>query len=394
MKLYLQFGHGMIAHTKELLATWRSGGVVMSPRDSTAEQLVRVAKSALEVDAEPLLDPQCYVRDADKEKLTAHSYWKAIKENATGAFTGGPGTDALLSELAILAKSAGIRRHILPGCLAKPVSDDWFALQEAVMAAAPRHFGEDAVLMTIALSADAMMDEAQVEAVVDRAARWPVSGFYVVCEAPSTYLVENPVWLANVLILTSGLKLLNRSVIVGYSNHQLLGLGAANVDAMASGTWLNVRAFDPDKFFEPDEDEVSRRALWYYCPQALSEYKLPFLDIAQKVGVLDSMRSTTPYAAPLFAGAVPSTVAWGEQDAFRHYLTALREQVTSARVATFEGTVAVQDQLIARAEKLLGRLAKNGVRGQDRDFANYIDVDRAATVVFQRARGARLKRTW
>jgi len=96
----------------------------------------------------------------------------------------------------------------------------------------------------------------------------------------------------------------------------------------------------------------------------------------------------------LFSGAAPSTVAWGEQEAFRHYLTALRDQVASARNATFEATVTAHSDRIGRSETLLGRLAKSGVRGQDRDFGNYIDVDRAAMVVFERARGGRLRRSW
>lgn len=395
MEFYLQFGHGMMGHTKELLREWRGGGVILSPRDLDGEQLVRVARSALEANAEPLLDPQCYVRDADKEKLTAHGYWSAIRENATGAFMGGPGTDALLSSLASLARSASVRRHILPGCIAKPVSEDWFALQEAIIAAAPRHFGGDPVLMTVALGADAVLDETQIEAVVDRAGTWNVSGFYVVAETPGgAYLVENPNWLANVLILASGLKLLGKSVIVGYANHQLLALAAANVDIMASGTWLNVRAFNPDKFFEPDEDETSRRSLWYYCPQAASEYKIPFLDIAKRAGVLDSMMSSTRYAAPLFSGAMPGTVAWGEQDAFRHYLTALRFQVVAARLVTFDGTLAAHAERVDQAEALLKSFKKSGVRGQDRDYGPYVDVERAAIAVFEGARGARLRRAW
>jgi hypothetical protein len=75
-----------------------------------------------------------------------------------------------------------------------------------------------------------------------------VPGFYVIAETPSAYLVENPVWLANLLIV-SGLKLLGRSVLVGYCNHQMLGLAATKADVIASGTWLNVRAFPPEKFY-------------------------------------------------------------------------------------------------------------------------------------------------
>ena len=42
---------------------------------------------------------------------------------------------------------------------------------------------------------------------------------------------------------------------------------------------MNVRSFSRDRFLRPDENEIRQRATWYYCPQALSEYKLPFLDL-------------------------------------------------------------------------------------------------------------------
>jgi hypothetical protein len=385
----------MIAHTKELLQSWRGGGVIISPRDLTEKQILKVAESALAAGGVPLLDPQCFARDATWKKLTDHSYWEAIKEHATGAFTGGAGTDALLEALATLAKSAGISRHILPGCLARPVSDDWFALEEAILKAAPHHFDGDDLIATVALSSAALLDEVQVEAVVERAAAWDVQGFYVVAEVPpNSYLVDNPVWVGNLLILLSGLKLLEKDVILGYGNHQLLCAASAKLDVLASGTWLNVRAFKPDKFYAPDEDDISRRATWYYCPQALSEYKIPFLDIAHSVGMLPKMVSSTPYAAPLFAGASPGTIEWGESDAFRHYLTALRGQVSSARQASFNATLAEHRRLLDAAERLLTDLAAAGIRGQDRDFRDIVDVNRAALAKLESARGARLRRGW
>ena len=47
-------------------------------------------------------------------------------------------------------------------------------------------------------------------------------------------------------------------MVVGYANHELLCLGAASVNAIASGTWMNVRAFSPDRFLSADEDEIKR----------------------------------------------------------------------------------------------------------------------------------------
>jgi hypothetical protein len=398
MEMHLQFGHGMMAHTRDLLAKWGGGTVILSPRDLTEEQLVRVAADVAKIGAEPLLDPQCYAKDADHQRLTQHSYWKAVHSYQSGAFTGGSGTAELLKELARLAKQMGVGSHLLPGLLAPVVNDDWFASQESIIEEAPTHFGGDPLYATVALSAEAMSHEEQVEAVVERVAGWAVEGVYLVAETPSPYLVDQPGWLTNLLLLASGMKLAGKRVIVGYCSHQMLCLAAANVDAIASGTWLNVRAFPPDKFYRADEDDISRRTTWYYCPASLSEYKIPFLDIALRNGVLDRMRPPkgfdAEYARPLFEGVQPTAINWGEQNAFRHYLTSLHSQAASANHGSFDASLDAHHALLDAAEGLARELQRNGVFAGDRDFLPIFDVNRSALITFEKSRGYRLRKTW
>ncbi len=388
----------MMDHALKLLSEWGGGGVILSPRDLDDGQLRSIGPKITRLGAEVLLDPQCFLRDADHARLTQHQYWTAYKAQSTTDLVSGSGARELLGVLSALNDDLGAGRLILPGLLADPVTEEWFAFHEQVVAAGVELRGGERTLATVALSEAAVRNEDQIEAVVDRVAKWPCVGVYLVCETPGSYLVDDPVWMANVLILASGLRLAGKSVIVGYCHHQSLALAAARVDAIASGTWLNVRAFPPDKFYLRDEDEQSRRTTWYYCPQALSEYKLPFLDIAQRNGLLDEMqpgralRST--YADPLFLGPAPSTIKWGEQSAFRHYLTCLRWQCFDATRATFADTLTAHTSQLTAAETLLKRLKRAGVFGQDRDFSDCIDVNRAALLTFERARGARLRRTW
>lgn len=395
MRLYLQFGHGMMDHTTTLLKEWGDGGVLLSPRDLDDAQLRKMAKRLRKISAEVLLDPQCFVRDADHRRLTEHEYWKVYKDCSTGSIVTGEGAARLIQSLTELNQQLDATRFVIPGLLASEVTNEWCAFHEQLVDAAAKRLPQGSLIATLALSSAAVKDEAQVEALVERVALWPVGAFYIVSEAPSSYLVDDPVWIANVLILTSGLKLLGREVLVGYGNHQLLALAAAGVDGMASGTWLNVRAFPVDKFYTP-EDQISRRALWYYCPQALSEYKIPFLDIAQRNGVLDLMRPDPPssYAEPLFTGVAPTSVQWGEQSAFRHYLTALQQQVQRVTARSFDTALAAQEQLLSAAETLLPRLRKAGVVSSERDFYAIIDVQRAALATLDHARGRRLRRAW
>jgi hypothetical protein len=161
---------------------------------------------------------------------------------------------------------------------------------------------------------------------------------------------------------------------------------------------MNVRSFPPEKFKAQYEDEIKQRATWYYCAQALSEYKIPFLDIAKRQRVLPLMAPPTDldggFASLLFSGVQPSSVPFSEQAAFRHYLHCLRGQCASATGASFDATIANHEQLLNDAEGLLQRLAPSGIRGQLRDFGEIVDVNRAALELFRTLRGAVLRRRW
>jgi len=172
----------------------------------------------------------------------------------------------------------------------------------------------------------------------------------------------------------------------------------AGANAICSGTWMNVRSFAPDKFSKDYEEEIRRRATWYYCPDALSEYKLPFLDVAYEQDVLDSMKPASQldggYVDQLFSGVQPSSVGFSEQAAFRHYLHALRGQVQALEAGSYDEARKGHERALTDAEDLLGTLGANGVLGANRDFTDSLDVNRAALAVLDKQRGPLLRRRW
>ncbi len=288
----------------------------------------------------------------------------------------------------------------MPGLYGERVDDDWLAVQEGVIGEAATVFADKKRLATICLSGEVLRFEEQIETVLSYSESWPVDGYYIVAEHPtSDYLVDDPRWLANLLILSAGLKLQGREVIVGYCSHQMLCLAAANVDAIAAGTFINVRSFSTSKFQEPDEESISKRAKWYYCPQALSEYKLAFLDMGfGKDGVLDLLQPDpslgSDYSDILFSGARPSSTTYSEQQSHRHYLTCLRAQCAQAKRASFRETLDAQTLMLETAENLIDTLHRYGIRGQDRDFADMVDVNRSALAELEAVRGFVLARQW
>jgi hypothetical protein len=344
-----------------------------------------------------MLDPQFYLPYADHERLCAHSFWPT--EYQTGNFFQGPALTALLNKLRELNLRLGCRNFILPGVLADAVDDDWLEKQRAVIEEAQTGPQDRPLMATIALSADATKDENQIALLLEAAELWTPQGYYIVCEhANGQYLVGDPNWIANVIDLAAGLRLRGAEVVLGYCNHQMLIAGLAKANAIASGTWMNVRSFPPEKFKSAYDDEIKQRATWYYCPQALSEYKIPFLDIAKRQQVLNLMGAPLEldggFASALFSGAPPSSVPFTEQAAFRHYLHCFRGQAANAVGASFDDTVANHEQLLDGAEELLARLAAAGIRGHQRDFGEIVDVNRAALALFKTIRGAVLRRRW
>ena len=398
MELYLQFGHGMMQHCRHLISEWRGGTAVLSPRDLNDEQLHRLSAAIRELDGgRVLLDPQFYLPHADHERLCAHDYWPP--EYQTGAFFQGQHLRTLLTKLRDLNSALGSFAVLLPGLLAHEIDDDWLEIQRTVLDEAGQLLGSTPPYLTIALGAEAVRSQDQIASLLEAATDWRAPGYYVVCEHPSgEYLVQDPIWVANVLDLAAGLRLTGAKVILGYCNHQMLVAATVKVDAICSGTWMNVRSFPPDKFRVAYEEEIRRRATWYYCPQALSEYKIPFLDIAQRQNLLERMAPAPEldggYASRLFDGPQPTAVGFTEQLAFRHYLHCLRAQVQSAPDAGYDEVVAHQHAMLDSAENLLGTLSAAGVRGQQRDFSDFIDVNRAALAVLGSLRGVLLRRQW
>lgn len=398
MELMLQFGYGMMDHCRTLCRQWGGGSVLLSPRDLEPEQMERFSGNLIaKHNGQVLLDPQFYLPHADHERLTSHSYWP--DSYSTGAFWTGPQLANMLAELDKLNGRLGARATILPGLLAPSIDDDWLAVHAQVASEARRLLPTRELLSTIALNADALRSTAQVETLLEGAEHWPTDGIYLVAEHPSSaYLVEDPIWLGNALDIVAHFRLAGKRVVVGYCTHQMLLLATAGCRELASGTWMNVRSFPPGKFAAALDDEIRLRTTWYLCPQALSEYKLPFVDIAWRQGVLDQMRPDpalgSGYADPLFSGPQPSTTDFDEPAAFRHYLQCFHSLARQSRLDSFEATVAHHSAVLDAAERLCATLSSAGVVGQLRDFSRAIDANRAAVAYLVSTRGPQLRRSW
>lgn len=398
MDLHLQFGHGMMEHSRHLVRSWGGGSVILSPRDLERKQLVKLSDDIRAMKGgQVLVDPQFYVPRSDHHRLTSHDYWPDTYQ--TNGFFSGPGMQTLLSTVLQLNQELGCAALILPGLMADTIDDTWLATLRSTSEHAAGLNAGMPLYATVALSSDSVKNTAGIQEVLAEFESLDVAGAYLLFEHPNgDYIVQDPVWLGNALELAAGLRLLGKTVVVGYANHVLLCLGAASVNAIASGTWMNVRAFSRERFLAADEEDIKRKAVWYYDSSSLSEYKPAFLDMAQQRGVLASMAPPpafgSTYAAALFSGVQPSSVGFGEQEAFRHYLQCMHEQARGVRAATFDATVANLQHTLDAAERQATLLARNGVLPQLRGFSDAFDAVRSALASLQATRGAMLRRAW
>lgn len=396
MDLFLQLGYGMMGHCRDLITDWGEGTVILSPRDLKPDQLTKFASELATLGASCLLDPQFYMPHADHERLQSHSYWPDAYQSI--AFWQN-GCSGLLNSIHDLNVALGCHELIVPGEYATEINEDWLRRQNDFIEAAKSLESDLGTLATVALSSEIIRDLAQIHKLLDESQNWTVDGIYLILEHPSNqYIVEDPVWLASAIDLAAGFRMSGKKVILGYANHQMLIGACAAVNAIASGTWQNVRSFMPSKFNTDVSKGIKQRTTWYYCPQSLSEFTLPYLDLAAMNGVLNTMQPIDSIpdgpSNVLFGGTQPTSTGFTEKESFRHFLQTLKKQASEAQKATFDETVAHHENLLDSANSTLDQLHASGITGYPRDFKVAIQAHEGALVYFKNNRGPQLRRYW
>lgn len=396
MDMYLQFGHGMMSMSEELIKDWKGGLIILSPRDLTLSQMLNFNETISKLNGKVAVDPQFYIPKSDHGRLISHEFWP--DDYQTALFN----RNEISRMLTILNdhynSPMASEFFILPGLMISEVNNDYYNYTNIVIEEAKKLIQNKEIFITICVSKEAMASEDEIHKLIEFIDTWNIDGCYVVAEPPANnYLVSDPNWMINLMDLTAGIKLQNKKVIVGYSNHQMLLLALSKVDAIASGNWLNVRSFNQSRFNNPD-DSISRRSKWYYCAHALSEYQIVFLDIANRMGVLPSLKTDeslgSEYANLLFTGAQPTTVNYSERHSFQHYLHCLKYQANNSVKSTYDLTKEGLRIQLETSRELTEEFSRIGITGRDRDFGNVVDYNLSALNVFDNLRGLIQANNW
>jgi hypothetical protein len=395
MDFYLQYGWGMKAHCETLLKEWDGGHVILSPRDLEPEKLLEYSILFKSCNANILFDPQVYLPHSQHPRLMSHDYWD--KNYDTINFFGG-NLSRQLEKLAELNNKIGSSAFIIPGIQASLIEENWLNYQKCLIEASVSLDNSLDLIATVALGYSVIKDSEQVHLLLEAARGWQVKQVYLICEPPkNSYLVDEPAWIANVLELVAGFRLNGLSVILGYCSHQMLIASCASANAIASGIWQNTRSFSTAKF-DPPSPSPSNRAVWYYCHQGLSEFKLATLELACMQGSLDKFRPSEDFSSSeaeiLFQGSAPTATGFSERESFRHYLRSFRTQVIGVRNETFDSCLRFNRDRLDTAEQFLQEIHALGIKDVPRDFSQVIDASRGALAYLENMRGSLLRRKW
>lgn len=345
-----------------------------------------------------LFDPQCYYPKCNHKGLIQYNYWEP--SFATKMTLNAPFEEELIKSILEYNYIAETYEFIIPSNML--IYDDkwferWRKSSEKLANASRKVVKDRKIILTLSIPESVLLQkEDEVERIIEATERIDVDGYYIIAHPPQdAYLVDTPMWLINLVQLCAGLKLQDRKVIMGYGNHQLLCLTATGIDAMATGTYLNVRRFT-NKFEE--NDSKRKRSIWYYYPAALSEYKIGFLDTAYNNGVLQQMKPAKEmdngYVDLLFSGVLPSATAFKEPMAFKHYLNCVKVQIRALMKKTYAETMTANEVLLENALRRIEYMERNGVYAQARSFKDMVDVNRSALQRLNKNRGFQLQQEW
>ncbi|MFP6788975.1 MAG: hypothetical protein VB954_03265 [Thalassolituus sp.] len=401
MDLYVQLGHGMQSLSIDLIKHWKGDGTfILSPRNQKLSQLKNFSKDIKKSNGKVILDPQFYFPRTSLKSLQQHKYWPSNYD--TGAFFSKSGVNTLIDTLVDqYHEPLGCSMFIIPTLVINAYDPLWFSQVQLTLESLSRKNIKEDKILTLCLGDSLLLNEGDLHLLIDELETLDVDGFYIIASHPKNqYFVSDPNWLSNLLDLSASLKMLNKKVIWGYCNSQSIIAAISKVDAICTGNFKNTRSFSTEIFDDEERENNSRKGPnWYYCPQALSEYQLPYLTAAYQNSLLSLLESrptfSSGYETKLFIPATPpDAINFTPADSFKHYIYALKKQCESYSYDTYQDVRNDLNLTLSAALEITTTLSNSGIRGKDRDFSSVAEDTMAALDIFHNNRGLSYESLW
>lgn len=381
MSFYLQQGHGMLSMNNEFVKDNPLTGVILSPRNCTKEQIERHAEELHAKNCSVLFDPQFYQPRTERENILNYPYWKDVSF-ATMDFATQGASELCDGVVTYQVEQLNVSDIILPGRFTNALSEEWLNTQYAFAEKAGFMSLDRPVYSTVAIGPDIIRDRETLDRLLNEIVNYPVDGIYFMFQSPKDFLINDELFLYNILDAILSLRLSNKKVLLGYSNQQSLIYAAAGLTGFATGNFRNVRSFNPDTFDVQEKSDM-QRATWYYDGNTLSEFRPQALGLAYQRGLRGRFGPVTKYSKALLETPNPAIVPWKEPSAFRHYLTVIQQQWLNIADVSEAKRI---DFIIANLEQIgnqLAQLERDGLRVGDRSFKQVLDATLTALYSFK-----------
>ncbi|MDD4759178.1 MAG: hypothetical protein PHO68_09650, partial [Lascolabacillus sp.] len=212
----------------DLSRKWGGLTAILSPRDMSPIQMQRWCDEFHKNNISCIFDPQCYFPKSEQKNLVQYDYWdKSLQTNIVLTNNSITYEESVIRKLKHYNDIAKTVAFICPSIM-KPYTpawkDEWVMETEKLIDAANRIITDKDIWATIALPSGLLsQNEDEIEDLIQKITKWKVDGYYIIAEPPERkYLVNNPLWLNNIMQLCAALKLEKKKVIYGYGNHQML----------------------------------------------------------------------------------------------------------------------------------------------------------------------------
>lgn len=368
MKFYLQQGHGMMGLNREFTEKNPGSGVILSPRNCKQSQIEKHARELHKINTNVLFDPQFYEPRTERENIINFPYWDGL-EFSTSDFATSGATELCEGVVNYQVNTLNTNSVILPGRYTNAISDEWLNNQFTLSNIAAEMKIDREIYSTLALGPDVICQRESLDRVLNEVVEYPVDGVYVVLKKPEgKFLVDNEVYIYNLLDSFLSIALSGKKIMLGYANQQDLIYASTGVTILASGNFRNVRSFNPELFDVQDEKGVMQRAIWYYDANTLSEFRVETLSLAYQRGLKGEFGPSCEYCNDMLSSTNPATIPWGEPMAFRHYLTEMNRQWRNIESIPINQRINNIISILENSQQKLLNLIDRGFRPGERSF--------------------------
>lgn len=320
---FYQLGHQDQTCVQEMLEAGFNQGLIMSPKHLTIDKFAKHSENFCKLTDNVIIDPQGYnPQFTHSEGYPGYPALRTIGDLIT------PDVENEVRNILGFQLKHGNSFIIVPYPYRQQITKKWLRGLKLSAEIANRWKQDTAIdremLVSVPLSASALIDSSTRYELLDYLVTLRVKGFYLTCEAPRDQLLpDSEEYLIGLMDLVFRLKQHDFYLIFGYSSYESLLLFPFGLDCYASGGFDNRRRFDFSEWEPNDEESTGGPPAVKFWDEKLLDY-VRFPDDAlllQTYSLWGRLASESPFSSQLFSGSDLTAIAgeWKRKASWKHY---------------------------------------------------------------------------